>query len=361
MFSTQKQERKSLLNLLSFPPAGYMPFFQCLTVGKTSLSAGKKVLVKSVLDALPVYVLSCFKLPIGTCQQIFQLAAKLWCWLSCRNTFKKEIRFEIGDDKSIQIRTPLDSLSDNFRTSTPSPDSFDLFWASELLDSDGNSWNIPLVEFFSIKLTVSIFLELKVCKMVKRQACLAFGKNGSFSVKSTYSQLVLDKVKNMDIAESSGNSKIMHTIRKRSCRGEQAETLEHIMFSALELKPSGSSLLFIGMTVMMIQFLSDLWWSKIRSLNKEPASENRIQLSTYILWWLWKTEICGFLKTYGKVSGLQSTLLSPNGLNFSPSPQDLQLLYHSLLLANCVLCGYLLIVLSILLGGSFVLKRIQAV
>ncbi|CAA0833358.1 DNAse I-like superfamily protein, partial [Striga hermonthica] len=40
--------------------------------------AGKEVLIKSVLQALPIFVMSCFLLPIGLCKRICRLMAKFW-------------------------------------------------------------------------------------------------------------------------------------------------------------------------------------------------------------------------------------------------------------------------------------------
>lgn len=41
-------------------------------------SAGKEVLMKSVAQALPVYSMSCFKLPRGLCQQLTSMIKAFW-------------------------------------------------------------------------------------------------------------------------------------------------------------------------------------------------------------------------------------------------------------------------------------------
>ncbi|CAA0828925.1 Ribonuclease H-like superfamily protein [Striga hermonthica] len=41
-------------------------------------TAGKEVLIKFVLQALPVYVMSCFMIPIGLCKNICRLMARFW-------------------------------------------------------------------------------------------------------------------------------------------------------------------------------------------------------------------------------------------------------------------------------------------
>lgn len=47
---------------------------------KTKLlsEAGKEVMLKSVIQALPVYSMSCFKLPKGVCNEITKSMARFW-------------------------------------------------------------------------------------------------------------------------------------------------------------------------------------------------------------------------------------------------------------------------------------------
>ncbi|KAK6125771.1 hypothetical protein DH2020_040487 [Rehmannia glutinosa] len=149
-----------------------------------------------------------------------------------------------------------------------------------------------------------------------------------FSVKSPYFHLVIEKVKKLDIAESSGNAKLMQLVRKRSwglkiknkikhfiwkcysgilpsnnnvmkkgvkiddiCKsyGEAVETIEHILLSCPRAKTiwKFSPIHWDGLCEEAASF--HLWWSKICSPEKDAISEDRIQLSTYLLWWLWKT------------------------------------------------------------------------
>ena len=41
--------------------------------------AGREVLIKSVVQAIPTYMMSCFKLPLGLCLEIESLIRKFWC------------------------------------------------------------------------------------------------------------------------------------------------------------------------------------------------------------------------------------------------------------------------------------------
>lgn len=40
--------------------------------------AGKEILIKAVAQTVPNYVMNCYKLPIGLCEDLQQLCAGLW-------------------------------------------------------------------------------------------------------------------------------------------------------------------------------------------------------------------------------------------------------------------------------------------
>lgn len=41
-------------------------------------AGGKETLIKNISQAIPSYVMSCFKLPISFCQELEQVCAKFW-------------------------------------------------------------------------------------------------------------------------------------------------------------------------------------------------------------------------------------------------------------------------------------------
>lgn len=46
--------------------------------GKLLSQAGKEVLIKSIIQVIPTYTMSCFKLPITLCHEIESLVWKFW-------------------------------------------------------------------------------------------------------------------------------------------------------------------------------------------------------------------------------------------------------------------------------------------
>ena len=60
--------------------------------------AGKMILLKSVLAAMPTYAMSCFKLPMSLCKQLQSILTRFWwdaspkakkiCWVSWRTLTK---------------------------------------------------------------------------------------------------------------------------------------------------------------------------------------------------------------------------------------------------------------------------------
>ncbi|CAA0811023.1 Unknown protein [Striga hermonthica] len=71
--------------------------------------------------------------------------------------------------------------------------------------------------------------------------------------------------------------------------GEKDENLEHLMFQCDRAKRVWklAGLFWEGLQVESIDFRA--WWNDICHLQKGDNSQDRATLSTYIMWWLWKT------------------------------------------------------------------------
>ena len=46
--------------------------------GKLLSQAGREVLIKTVIQAIPMYAMGCFKLPVGLCNEIEVMIRKFW-------------------------------------------------------------------------------------------------------------------------------------------------------------------------------------------------------------------------------------------------------------------------------------------
>ena len=60
------------------PRYGEVVHLNTLTLGKLLSQAGREVLIKSVIQAIPTFAMSCFKLPITLCPEIEALVRKFW-------------------------------------------------------------------------------------------------------------------------------------------------------------------------------------------------------------------------------------------------------------------------------------------
>ena len=46
--------------------------------GKLLSQVGREVLIKSVIQAIPTYIMGCFKIPLGLCNEIEAMIQKFW-------------------------------------------------------------------------------------------------------------------------------------------------------------------------------------------------------------------------------------------------------------------------------------------
>ncbi|GER51099.1 ribonuclease H-like superfamily protein [Striga asiatica] len=108
-----------------------------------------------------------------------------------------------------------------------------------------------------------------------------------FSVAKTYSTLVEDKFRKLNVAESSRSARMLRKTRSRTWKFKVKGKLKHFVWKCFsEALPVKVALRRRGMFVDGTKFRT--WWGDVCSINKLEVSEARIELTTYILWWLWK-------------------------------------------------------------------------
>ncbi|GER55378.1 heat stress transcription factor A-7b [Striga asiatica] len=118
-------------------------------------------------------------------------------------------------------------------------------------------------------------------------------KKGNISISNTYALLIKQKILKMDQPQSSTSMlkdqkawTRLWKLKVKVC-GFDDETLEHALFNC----PNAQlvwNLAPVNWEGPKEQDSFKDWWWQISELNKSETSEARIQLSTYILWWLWK-------------------------------------------------------------------------
>ncbi|GER31074.1 RNA-directed DNA polymerase-like protein [Striga asiatica] len=376
-------------------------------------SAGREILIKAVLNALPVFVMSCFLLPVNVCKEVCRLLAKFWwdkgnnqsrsmhwlawdkmtlpkgegglgfqniklfnralilkqlwrifeqpellmskvlkckyfpncsmfdcqknggaswlwkSWTTLLPVLKIQVNIIIrnGANTSISecfwvlgLNGSAPKLTANINGST--------FWVKDLLIAGGVQWDPILIRAIFSEVDASLIMQIKSLNPRKADQwnCSFLGK-GKFSVKKAYSWLLDTEPGLRNEAEcsrlASGNKrarqrcwslkvmgKVKHFIwkcftnilpvstnlEKRGmevdtvCRicGEGKETQEHVLFLCRRAKLIWDLAPVKWNRVQQDNMSFKEWWWWICTMNFKDISEERIQLSTYILWWLWR-------------------------------------------------------------------------
>ncbi|XP_065635520.1 uncharacterized protein LOC136070080 [Quercus suber] len=132
--------------------------------GKLLSQAGREVLVKSVIQAIPTYAMGCFKLPLGLCNDIEVLVKKFWWgqrgdrrkvhWLKWEEMTKSKMvggmggaRWRIGSGRKVRVwqhhwlprkHPPL--------LCSPVVEGFENATVDLLIDDENWTWNEELVD-----------------------------------------------------------------------------------------------------------------------------------------------------------------------------------------------------------------------
>ncbi|CAA0833761.1 Ribonuclease H-like superfamily protein, partial [Striga hermonthica] len=255
----------------------------------------------------------------------------LWhTWVDCIPILAQGLRTEIHNGAATKI-------SDiNWIHSLPlaKPALFEIAqghitWVKELMQDNGLAWNSWLVKNLFNEKDSKAILSIKTLnpsKMDRIFWCL--DKKGEFSVSSTYAYLINQKRLQLDITVNSCNTNLLAKTRIRtwnlsvkgtikhflwkcisdslpvSCNlalrkmdvdvicqpcGEAPETIEHIFFHCprAQMLWNISPVSWDGICNVGCKFKT--WWSHLYTIKPSLVAEDRIQLTTYLLWWLWKS------------------------------------------------------------------------
>uniref|UniRef100_A0A803P924 Reverse transcriptase domain-containing protein n=1 Tax=Cannabis sativa TaxID=3483 RepID=A0A803P924_CANSA len=223
-------------------------------VGKFLSRAGKEVLIKSVVQALPSYAMNIFLFPIGTCNELERMMASFWwksnnsngngsgiIWMSwetltkhkldggmgfrslrdfnpaiihaAKDIVKSGLRKRIGTGLTVQITS--DPWLPVLDRPTPNPvvQGLENFTVSILFQANNRSWDVDVVrDFFSPEDAALILgIPLNASAVVDSWHWVD-EKNGFYSVRSAYNMLHNKKF-TPDLSPSNGLWKILWSLK----------------------------------------------------------------------------------------------------------------------------------------------------
>ncbi|CAA0823730.1 Unknown protein [Striga hermonthica] len=202
-------------------------------------------------------------------------------------------------------------------------------WVQQLFQDNRRSWNKELVESTFLPDEAKAILQMKDLDPHKPDSLRWVGDSkGKFIVADTYKSLIDIKWKQLDIPSSSTihkeiketrqrtwSLKIKRKIRHFIWRGlnnilpvlvnlnSRGSRLDHICSLCGEAEESQEHMFFLCRRAQHIWKLAPIsweglhsetdsfkhWWIKLCSINKSKIVEDRVQLTCYLLWWMWKT------------------------------------------------------------------------
>ncbi|XP_075649960.1 uncharacterized protein LOC142620482 [Castanea sativa] len=244
--------------------------------------AGREILIKEVIQAIPTYAMSCFKLPKGLIKELKSLVRKFWWgyrgeqrkihwvwWLqTCENSlfykvFKAKffldssimecnssnkgsyawksilqsrhvidvgVVWRIGDGQSVQIREAnwIPSLPAT-RTTSPPVGLPSSSMVSALIDSDSHSWKEDLIrhEFIPHEANLILGIPLSV-RIIPDKLVWLPSSNGSYSTRSAYKLTVRVARNSLPSCSSHAKNHLLWNDRNAARIGERKVELYQI-------------------------------------------------------------------------------------------------------------------------------------
>ncbi|KAL0303490.1 UNVERIFIED_CONTAM: hypothetical protein Sradi_6217100 [Sesamum radiatum] len=160
---------------------------------KNLSQAGKAILIKSVIQSMPTFVMSCFLIPNSICHEIEECSFTWRSILTACAAILLCYRWQIGDGKTVRV------WSDRW---IPRPSSFQVTTAPNLLPLDatintlfgeeGEAWNESLVRELFRPDDVKLILNIPLLSGRPDTLRCHYEKHGRFSVHRAY-QLLFQK------------------------------------------------------------------------------------------------------------------------------------------------------------------------
>ncbi|GER38816.1 RNA-directed DNA polymerase (reversetranscriptase)-related family protein [Striga asiatica] len=378
--------------------------------------AGREILIKTVLSALPVYVMSIFRLPVGVCQDICRDLATFWwgktdegkskihwtlwsclakskwegglgfrdlcdfnealilkqlwrlltkpnClmskvlrgryffrqnfmevskkssdywmwkgWLDARKSLELGMRFQVGSGKAINLwDSPWIPNSTKFKPVCQfADDKLHLKKVSDIMLECGKKWDYELIMQTFSPLDAANILKIHVSQTGSTDKLVWHSdKKGMFSVKEAYKTIQHNhKMKKGSEGSSRNTDKTISHIWNRIWKlpikpklrnflwrcwhnwlgirvklhqrgmavdtkccwcGEEDEDIIHLFFKCHRAKRVWkiAGLDWVKLNQDHIDYRE--WWEDLCSMQNSVANGQRITLSTYLLWWMWRT------------------------------------------------------------------------
>ncbi|XP_056695804.1 uncharacterized protein [Spinacia oleracea] len=165
--------------------------------------AGKEVLIKSVIQAIPTYIMGIYKLPgkyypNGDFLESYRGPASSFAWRSiwaAKALLKEGLIWRVGDGKSINIWHDQWVADESGGHITSSPNAA-IEQVCELIDQDSKEWRYDLISKFFNDRDERCILAIPISdRMPKDVLTWAFSNDGLYSVKTAY---MLGKSCNLD-------------------------------------------------------------------------------------------------------------------------------------------------------------------